>query len=53
MSIVVIVYGIIFFIIIVLFFVGVLCYIYKWKEGVVKLNYIEEEFSDLMLYYGK
>ncbi len=25
----------------------------KWKEGVAKLNHIEEELSDLMLHHGK
>ncbi|AJH73511.1 hypothetical protein DJ86_3195 [Bacillus cereus ATCC 4342] len=53
MSTVTIVYGIILSTIIVLFFVGVSRYIHKWKEGVAKLNHIEEELSDLMLHHGK
>ncbi|CAH2465527.1 MULTISPECIES: hypothetical protein [Bacillus] len=53
MSTVAIVYGIILSTIIILFFVGVSRYIHKWKEGVAKLNHIEEELSDLMLHHGK
>lgn len=53
MSTVAIVYGIILFHNYCFVFVGVSRYIHKWKEGVAKLNHIEEELSDLMLHHGK
>ncbi|PEY32299.1 peptidase [Bacillus cereus] len=53
MSTVAIVYGIILSTIIALFVFGVSRYIHKWKEGIAKLNHIEEEFGDLMLHHGK
>ncbi|MGI2749994.1 peptidase [Bacillus cytotoxicus] len=53
MSTVAIVYGIILSTIILLFIFGVSRYIHKWKEGIAKLNHIEEEFADFMLHHGK
>ncbi|WP_459501407.1 peptidase [Bacillus sp. C1] len=53
MSTVTTVYGIILSTIVALFVVGVSRYIHKWKEGIAKLNHIEEQFDDLMLHHGK
>ncbi|MDM5154274.1 peptidase [Bacillus sp. DX1.1] len=53
MSTVVIVYGIILSTIFATFVFGITRYMHKWKEGIAKLNHIEEELSDLMLHHGK
>ncbi|MBO1578534.1 MULTISPECIES: hypothetical protein [Bacillus] len=53
MNTVAVVYGIILSTIVTLFVVGVSRYIHKWKEGIAKLNHIEEEFNDLMLHHSK
>ena len=53
MSTVGVVYGVILSSIFVSFTIGVTRYIHKWKEGVAKLNHIEEEASDFMLHHGK
>ncbi|MGG2066195.1 peptidase [Bacillus sp. S14(2024)] len=53
MSTVGVVYGVILSSIFVSFTIGVARYIHKWKEGIAKLNHIEEEASDFMLHHGK
>lgn len=48
-----VVYGVIISSLFVSFIVGVTRYIHKRKEGVAKLNQIEEECSDLMVQHAK